>query len=324
MANFFETNRRPPEYPNKELMNLAGEESLLYTKEVLPGLRESVLARKGLVVVRGVKGRLDDDEIEVDSFGEIVRKKLLKREGYPIRAYSEHSTFGVLRRDAKILSAGDPLDNTSQLLRDLPTSVFNCHFNYDLDGNPLSGSIIDIRLAMAYLSLLGKNCVVDNFLEGSTPRSIHKSERTSIKDPRITIASYTGSPEYALKFYTDFDEKGNKVENNFARMVRDMDRKGRTYADGGAFIYALLASGAVDAYVMRDEPNSEIAAGAGFAQVAGCTLWCVDKKGNIEDWKFDPRKFRQNVYLFIAAGTQKLAKEIYDYYFKYKDEVLVA
>ncbi len=321
----------PVEHPNIEIMRIAGEANLLFIKSLLYkskkgsplSLRDKVLQWVGTRTIGAVEGRPDDDEIEIDSVGEENFKSIVKNNRYPIRVNSEHSSYGP-QRGIKIRAAQDPYDNSSQYKRRLPVPVFSCLSEYDLDGNPVGGTIVNIRDAKVYLSINGRNCVIDNFLDGTPPRAISKSNKTTIKDPNITIASYTGSAEYAMQFYSSFDEDEGKFKVNFGNMIKDMDRKGRTYADGGAFIYALLAEGVIDAYVMRNEPISEIAPGAALAQTAGCTLWCIDEKGNIENYKFDHKKFRQEVHLFITAATPELAKEIYDYYFKYRDEAVAA
>lgn len=304
---------------------MAGEIALMYIKDALPELHKRVLRGEGRRVTGIVQGRPDDSKIEIDTFGERVVERIILRDNLPIRVYSEHADpfIGAVKR-AKIKGGMDPFDNSSQYLRGLPTPVFSCFSEYNSRGNPLAGVVADLRAAKVYLSILGKNVVIDDFLNGSAPRPIHKSDRTTIKDVGITIASYTGSKEYALQFYSDFDEDEGKIKINFGKMIKDMDRKGRTYADGGAFIYALLAEGVVDAYVMRNEPISEIAPGAALALTAGCVLWCVDKNGKIRDYRFNPKKFRDEVYLFITAGTPELAREIYDYYFKYRDKRMAA
>ncbi len=327
----------PKESPKTELMNLAGTANLLYIKSLLYktplhkqkdenvvfSLREKVLLKIGTKTVGEVEGRPDDDEIEIDRVGEENFKSIVYSGRYPIRVTSEHSEYGPLI-GFKIRVSQDPLDNSSQYKRGLPTPVFSCLSEYDLEGNPLGGVTVNIREGKVYLSINGLNYVIDNFQKGTTPRLIKKSERTTVKDPEITIASYTGSPEYAMQFYSSFNEEDGSLDVNFGKMIKDMERKGRTYADGGAFIYALLAEGVVDAYVMRNEPISEIAPGAALAITAGCTLWCVNEKGEIEDYKFDHSKFREDVFLFIAASTPELAKEIYDYYFEYHGTALAA
>ncbi len=307
-------------FSRERLSALATDVNLRFVQAILktdktgknPSLRDMVLNRVGTRSVGDVENRPDDDEIEIDRVGEDALRKIIEANSLPVRVFSEHSYFGP-QRGFVLRAAQDPLDNSSQFKRNLPTSVYSCLSEYDLQGNPIGSVIVDIREAKAYISMDGKNCVIDNVLQGTSPRAIYKSERKSISDPDITIASYTGSPEYGLKFYAELDQ-----------IPKTMDRKGRMYADGGAFIYGLLAEGVVDAYVMRNEPISEIAPGAAMAQAAGCVLWCVDEKGRITDYKFDQSKFRKDVFLFIAAGTQELATEIYNCYFSDEDQPLAA
>jgi len=147
---------------------------------------------------------------------------------------------------------------------------------------------------------------------------ITRSERTTLKDRNSTLATFIGEKEYSLKFF-----------KYFGKLVQDMHPKGLVYGGGGAYIYGFLASGSIDAYVMFDEPVSEIIPGLPLALATGCTAVSVNEDGTYRDFKFDPNVLKENykhysevsVPLFIAAATPEIRDEIIKYYLKAKNEI---
>ena len=288
------------EYPDKELMRVAGNIALSYIKESLPQLHIAVSKGIGRNVVGSVMGRPEDEEIGIDKIGENVITGIIERESLPLQVYSEHADpFIGPRTGAKLRAALDPFDNSSEYKRGLPTPVFTCMSLYDLDSNPLAGVIANLETNKVYLSIEGKNYVIDDFLKGTPPRRIFKSERKSIKDEGATIAMYTGSNQYS-----------RLINSQFRDMIDAMHIRGRTFANGGAFIYGPLAEGAVDAYIMPREPREEIDAGFALAHFANMTSLIVHKDGRREPYRFDRSKYHDGVDLFICASTPELAEEI--------------
>lgn len=288
------------EYPNKELMVVAGSIALSYIKESLSQLHIAVSKGIGRNVVGSVIGRPEDEEIGIDKIGENVITAIIKRENLPLQVYSEHADpFIGPMEGARLRAALDPFDNSSEYKRGLPTPVFTCMSLYDLDSNPLAGVIANLETNKVYLSIEGKNYVIDDFLKGTPPRRIVKSERKSIRDEGATIAMYTGSNQYS-----------RLINPQFRDMIDSMHIKGRTFANGGAFIYGPLAEGAVDAYVMPREPREEIDAGFAAAHFANMTSVIIHKDGGREAYGFDPSKYREEVNLFVCASTPELAEEI--------------
>lgn len=148
-------------------------------------------------------------------------------------------------------------------------------------------------------------------------KPIERSERITLKNRESTLASFLGEKEYSLEFFKDFGV-----------LVGNMDKKGYLYPGGGAFIYALLASGAIDAYVMRNEPLSEIIPGLPLALAVGCTVVTVHEDGTFKEFKFNPDDMIQNhklysegvVPLFIAAARPEVRDEIIKHYTESKKE----
>ena len=99
-----------------------------------------------------------------------------------------------------------------------------------------------------------------------------------------------------------------------------MHPKALLYPNGGSYIYAFLASGLVDAYIMFDEPRSEIDPGFPIAKAAGCQIVSVDSDGKYKDYEFLPGKQHDKVDLLIATSTPKLRDELINYFVKKYDQ----
>jgi len=93
----------------------------------------------------------------------------------------------------------------------------------------------------------------------------------------------------------------SKFLDIFGELVRGLHPKALLYPQGGSFIYAYLASGLVNAYVMFDKPRSEIDPGFPMAKKVGCPVVSVDSDGRYHDYQFIPGKQHDKVDLLIAA-----------------------
>jgi hypothetical protein len=74
----------------------------------------------------------------------------------------------------------------------------------------------------------------------------------------------------------------------------------------------------VDAYVMFDEPRSEIDPSYVIAKSVGCDIGEVDEKGNWKEYEFVPGRQYEKVGFFIAACTKELRNDIIRYYMEQK------
>ena len=106
--------------------------------------------------------------------------------------------------------------------------------------------------------------------------------------------------------------------SKFKGLIERLGPKALLYPQGGSFIYAFLASGLIDAYIMFNEPRSEIDPGFAMAKRAGCPVVEVSPNGNYEDYYFLPGKQHDKVDLLIAASTSELRDEIIKFYIKDK------
>lgn len=268
-------------------------------------LRGLVNQGKGRQVVGAVQNRPEDDEIGIDRVGEEILKTLLNRHGLKAQVFSEHSVFGS--EAPEVYAALDPFDNSGEYRRGLDTSPYTVVSFFDLLSRPIAGGIGDLVRNRLFLSRGGKNYCYDLLEKRLTP--ISPARTTTIKDQEFVLASYVGSNEYYPKFY-----------QRFRRMLEEMPAKGFLHGKGGAHIYAYLANGAIGAYVMFDEPRSEIDPGLALAKAAGSQIVSVRRDGTYEDYLFKPGRQHDTVPLFIATCTEELRDEIVAYYRQHRPQ----
>lgn len=261
-----------------------------------------------------VPGRPDDEQFQIDAMGEAILKNFIRDASLPAFVLGEHDIYDLSDGNPQVVFAIDSFDNSSEFSMGLPTPVYSVLGAYNTDGSPIGAVVLDIRGQKAYVSIRKTNGITDLSLIGRHTKEIEPlSVINSIKDDRITIATYLGSNEYNVKFF-----------DNFRNLIEDMPKKGRVFGNGGSHIYAFLATGAVDTYIMFDEPHSEILPGLPLALAAGCVASSVNlATGDIEEYKFNP-EFITNpegythgtVPLFIAARSPQLRDEIVEYYMR--------
>jgi len=123
------------------------------------------------------------------------------------------------------------------------------------------------------------------------------------------LATYLMKSIYSTKFLEFFGD-----------LVKNMHPKALLYPQGGSFIYSYLASGLVDAYVMFNEPRSEIDPGFPIAKASGCQVVSVDSDGRYRDYEFLPGRQHDKVDLLIASATPEIRDQLIKEYVKKYDE----
>jgi len=141
-------------------------------------------------------------------------------------------------------------------------------------------------------------------MKSNEKKKIFPSSRKKLTEP-IVLASYLMKSIYSAKFL-----------DIFWNLIKDMHPKGLLYPQGGSFIYAYLASGLVDAYVMFNEPRSEIDPGFPIAKKAGCSVVSVDSDGRYRDYEFLPGRQHDKIDLLIVAATPELRDALIKHYVK--------
>jgi len=282
-----------------------------YGKLSLERIRPLVRAGEAKQVVAFVRNRPGEAQHLIDSVGENLLADEIRKIGLPARVIGENNDNFPLGADIepRVVFAIDPFDNTSPYVRGHDTPAYTVVGAYDSKGAPIGGVIVDIMGNRIYASENGKNTVTD--VETGVTKDLARSQRTDITDENISIASFVGEKEYSLPFF-----------DAFRPMFEAMHNKGMLYPGGGAFIYALLASGAADAYVMMNEPRSEIDPGLPILLAAGGKAESI----NLETGKATPYKFdasltdSDSVPLFIAYSQPEIRDAIVAAYLKGKAE----
>lgn len=315
MVNSNELGRSSEEQLSpREFRNATRKIFLKYASVANQALHPMVEEGQGRLSLGSVPGRINEEQFVVDAMGESILTSLIRDSRLPAFVLGEHNINDYSDGNPKVVFAIDPFDNTSEYQRGLDTPVYSVLGAYNPDGSPIGSVIVDIRGQKSYVSIRKVNRIEDLSSTDTHRKEIETPKaRTSIKDDGLTIATYLGSNEYNLKFF-----------DNFRDLVEDMSKKGRLYGNGGSFIYAFLATGAVDAYIMFDEPHSEILPGLPLALAAGCTAVSVNLvDGSFKEYKFDPefinnpeRYTHETVDLFIAARSPELRDEIVQYYLR--------
>lgn len=273
-------------------------------------LHDMVRRGEGRQVLGSVPGRPEDEQLQIDTAGENILVNIARsHNNFPYNIMGEHNHYTpmhqiweIFRNRPHVALPIDSFDNSSQYKRGLDTPPYTAVGAYHSDKQPIGSIVGSIKEKILYIGLGGKVFMKD--LDTEEVKEMRKSERTTIKDNNATIATYLGSNEYSILFF-----------DHFRKLIEDMPPKGLLYAGGGAYIYALLAKGSVDAYVMFHEPRTEIDPGLPLALMAGCTAVSVNPDGSSEEYQFDEgRRHDDSVPLFIAACTPELRDEIIKYY----------
>ena len=274
---------------------------LEYLRETANAIKDSAAQGRGKKILGPVIDRPDDVEIEIDRVGEVILKELLEKYGQSATVFSEPENGDiVVGEHPDFYGALDPFDNSVLFLRGFQHNWYTALSFFDEKGGFLCGGIGDILSEKAYIYDGDNGFLLDLKSNKKTPLS--PSLKKTLKEP-IVLASYLMSSYYSSKFL-----------DVFGSLVRSMHLRALLYPFGGAHIYGHLAAGQVDAYIMLDEPRSEIDPGFAIAKAAGCQIGEVDKEGNWKDYEFIPGKQHDKIPLFIAAATIELRDEIISYY----------
>ncbi len=288
---------------NQKIKNLLIE----YLTEITKEVKKKAARGEGRQIVGDVINRPEDIEIGIDRVGEDILEKLLKKYKIAATIFSEPDARDIKNGDdPDFYGSIDPFDGSVLFLRGFEHNWYSALSFYDKERNSISTGIADILNEKFYINDGEKNYLIE--MNSGQKKKIKPSSRKKLTEP-IVLASYLMSSQYSSKFL-DF----------FGDLIKNFHPKALFYPQGGSFIYAYLASGLVDAYVMFDEPRSEIDPGFPIAKAAGCSVVSVDSDGIYHDYEFIPRKQHDKVDLLIAATTPELRDELIRHYVKkYKE-----
>jgi len=283
----------------KKLKNLLIEYLTKTTKEV----KKRAANGDGREILGEVINRPEDIEIGIDRVGEEILKELIQKHKLKATIFSEPDGRDIENGDhPEVYGSIDPFDGSALFLKGFEHNWYTALSFYNKERNPLATGIADILNEKFYIMNDGKNYLID--MKSGEEKKISPSSRKKLTEP-IVLASYLMKSIYSEKFLDIFWE-----------LVKNMHQKGLLYPQGGSFIYAYLASGLVDAYVMFNEPRSEIDPGFPIAKAAGCSVVSVDSDGKYKDYEFIPGKQHDKVDLLIAAATPEIRDGLIKHYVK--------
>jgi fructose-1,6-bisphosphatase/inositol monophosphatase family enzyme len=284
----------------KKIKNLLLEYLTKTTEEV----RKKAATGKGREILGEVINRPEDVEIGIDRVGEEVLEELLKKYKIKATVFSEPDGRDIQTggNNPEIYGSIDPFDGSVLYLRGFEQNWYTALSFYDKKRKPIICGVSDILNEKLYFSDENNNYLLD--LKNGNKKKIFPSKRKSLSEP-IVLASYVMSSQYSPKFLDIFGD-----------LIRNMHSKALLFPQGGSFIYAFLAAGLVDAYVMFDEPRSEIDPGFSIAKKAGCSIVTIDVDGNYKDYEFLLGRQHDKVDLLIAASTPELRETLRKHYLK--------
>ncbi len=271
------------------------ETSLIEVREQFSQLK----AEKGRKVLGGVAGReLSEDSYRgVDEFcqriilgtmpPEVIRNTLV---------VSEHGVEGS--QDATLRLYIDPFDGTEQYALGWLQDWWSVLSFAGPDGAFVGGAI-DMLFPRMYVA--GDGTVTSIFIQNKIRTQVIPSRQTAL-GPTTRLAAYLGKAKYSIPWF-----------ERMGPVLGTPELAGITLREGGgSFIYALLAAGDVDAYVMFGEPVSEIWPGLAFVQAANLSLLSVNPDGTIvalnpQSWEYQEGA---RVPFFIASCTEELGRDI--------------
>jgi len=281
----------------QKLKNLLVE----YLIETVKEVKKIAASEGGRQVLGETINRPEDLEIGIDRVGENILEKLLKEQGVKATIFSEPENRDI-KNGGDVYGSIDPFDGSMLYLRGLEHNWYTVLSFFDRESNPLYCGIADIINEKYYITEEDGNYLVS--MKTGEKKKIKPSFRKKLTEP-IVLSSYIMSSQYSPKFLDIFED-----------LIRNMHPKALFYPHGGSYIYAFLASGLIDAYVMFDEPRSEIDPGFPIAKKAGCQVVSVDSDGSYNDYQFIPGRQHNKVDLLIATSAPELRDQLIKHYVK--------
>lgn len=274
----------------KNLEEFAKEHATETRKTVIK-YRNSGWGKRRLMTARNSP---EDMEISMDKACEKVFLDLMRSHDCNWYVVSEYETFGEMGNPELI--ALDPFDGSDQFERDFQDELFTAWTLYEKDNKgyiPSFTAIFDIERNRLFVTRDDGNYRIN--LNTNSETKISPSSKKELKKG-LCIASYVRDASYRREFYNLF---GDLIDNQAVEAY--------LYPNGGSYIYAYLANGLIDAYLMLNEPRREIDPGYFIAQKAGCPIISVNQD-SFENYTFDIEKrlTRERSRVFIATSTPEL------------------
>lgn len=254
----------------------------------------------GREVLGGVSGRPEEEDVYmgIDEQCQKLFVEVVQARGLSMEVVSEHGIFTIGEGVPHVRCLLDPFDGTDQFRRGIRESWYSVFSIVDRATlRPLFGATLDILGGRLYLASSDGVKVVSL----QTGVEISCSSRASVRLRDGVLASYKGRAKYLLPWV-----------RRMRRVIERPENAGVTHVGfGGSFIYALMAAGVVDAYVMRREPTDEILPGIAFVEFADPPLRLFEvSRGALKGLEARRLTRAKRIPMFIAAGSDALAAEL--------------
>ncbi|MDP2909683.1 MAG: inositol monophosphatase family protein [bacterium] len=276
-----------------------------YLTETVKEVKKRASNGLGREILGEVINRPEDVEIGIDRVGEDILERILKENKIKATIYSEPEGRDI-ENGNDFYGSIDPFDGSALFLKGFEHNWYTALSFYDEDKKPLATGIADILNEKFYILNNDRTYLLDP--KTGKEQDIFPSKRKKLSEP-IVLATYLMKSIYSTKFLEFFGD-----------LVKNMHPKALLYPQGGSFIYSYLASGLVDAYVMFNEPRSEIDPGFPIAKASGCQVVSVDSDGRYRDYEFLPGRQHDKVDLLIASATPEIRDQLIKEYVKKYDE----
>ena len=286
-----------------ELRPLLLELAEQFGREICGRVLEFARERGGREVLGTVAGR----EITEDVYRGIDREcqeifwqtcqEFVSR-GLRIRIISEHALEEHQHQpeNPNVICYLDPFDGTDQFAKGIWEAWYSVFSFTTMDNQPLAGGCIDLIAGILYIADAGNKVVKRTYLETGETSIVSPSSATELSGESV-VASYKGKWRYLMPWIL-------MVSGHFAQ---ERFRGITHYSWGGSFVYALLAAGVIEVYIMPGEPTDEIRPGRAFADAANLYLCSVTQGGVLRLFTWSQKR---RVTFFVAAANEQLARSV--------------
>lgn len=274
----------------------------LFVEEFLTGTAKEIkkLERKGRgrEIVGPVRGRPHDEKLSIDAVAELKLKEMLEESGINAKVFSEHDEIFKPQAvdEFDFYAACDPFDGTNLYKNGIPHMWYSSIAFFDKTNKHLCAGVSEIMADRIYITKNGRSYV--KFLDNGEERELKPSRKKSLDD-EVVFASFALKP----KRLEGFTEKVLPIIKASAKP------KALVYLNGGPALFAYLANGNIDAYLIESEPRLEIDSGFQLAFDAGCCVSQIKSDGSLKPYSFVPHKQEERVDL-LATPNRYLEREI--------------
>ena len=252
----------------------------------------------GSEVLGPVQGRpiTEDLQILIDQECDNLFKSIISETGLPFDIYSEHGYYRINHTSKPdYIAVIDPFDGSALFRNGIPAEWWSVFTIYDNTFKPILGKAIDILRKESYEAK--ENLVSMKSTSSNTTSIINPSTKTSCST-NVWIASYLMDPSYLSKWYPLTQNLLNKWPSI------------KIWPNGGSSIYPWISRGIIEAYLMVNEPRSEIDPGLGFAYYSGYPVYEVNSNNQLIPYEFNPELKSERTKILLASCTPELANEI--------------